>query len=200
MAQVIQPHMSRVDFGTANQRSEPAWTSPGRPHPSARVRVPDEVVDPDIEDVVRELFHMTLASLRGYREISRLTTDPKLHTFVEVMVHQRAAQCRALAQMSRSLYRQLTKVGADDDSLADPSAADLQIIWLRTIWSFEQDEFGRFSDNIEQAESILEDAFLNTANTFRTTSAAPIFRQFAMNICGARQRLEDLSDSLMRAE
>lgn len=207
MTKVMHPHISRVDFGsTKNTRknSEPSWTSsPVHPKSSDRIRArtydQQESTDPDLDDVVRELFHLTLASLRGYREILHLTTHPELHNLVTVLVQQRSAQCRALAQMSQSLYRQLARIGAEDDSLSDPSAAELQIVWLRTIWSFEQDELGRFVDNIEQAETILEDAFLTTANMFRTTAAAAIFQQFALTICGARQRLDELSENLVHA-
>ncbi len=200
MPQVIHPYMSNLDIEETVETG-PAWTSrvpivrsTRRP---IRINDHDDRAIPGLEDTIRQLFHMTLASLRGYRDLSRLVLDPALQTCVEVLVQQRIAQCRALAQMSHSLYRQLAQLGVDDDSLADPAAADLQLIWLRTIWTFEQEEIGRFSDNIEQAESMLEDAFLNAANTFRNSGVAAICRQFAMNICGARQRLEELTVNLL---
>jgi hypothetical protein len=153
--------------------------------------------DLGLEDAVRQLFHMTLASLRGYREIGHLAMNPEVHNLVAVIAHQRAAQCRSLAQMSHSLSRQLSKLSPEDDSLVDPAAAELQIIWLRAIWSFEQEEYGRFADTIEQAEAILEDAFLSAADTFKCAGMAGICRQFALNICGTRQRLEELTHALV---
>lgn len=208
MTQLLHPYMSLRDrdvFGQVAERPSPAEF---RDAPDDRTRPTndfkshdlDERSIDDFEDVARQLFHMTLASLRGYREIARLTLNPDLHTFVEVVARQRAAQCRALAQMSHSLYRQLSLLGPEDDSLADPGAADLQVIWLRAIWSFEQEEFGRFADNIEQAEAFLEDALLSAANSFKNAGASAICRQFAMTVCGARQRLEELTDSRLLAQ
>lgn len=207
MTQLLHPYMRVHDrdvFGERPERSSPAVQFDS-PHDTPSLLDPAESHDHDLderhvhgfEDAVRQLFHMTLASLRGYREIAHLTTHPELHTLLEVLVHQRAAQCRALAQMSHSLYRQLGKLGPDDESLTDPAAADLQVIWLRAIWSFEQEEFGRFADNTEQAESILEDALLGAANSFKNAGASVLCRQFAMSVCGARQRLEELTDSLV---
>ncbi len=203
MSQVVHSYVSnrdvsRRDFGAPAKagKAGPVWTSRRPQIKSNRQPIQTNDYDdrevPGLEDTVRQLFHMTLASLRGYREISRLVLDPALQTCVDVLVQQRAAQCRALAQMSQSLHLQLNLLGMDNDSLADPAAADLQLVWLRTIWTFEQEEFGRFADNIEQAEAILEDAFLSAAQAFQNTGVATVFRQFAMNICGARQRLEEL--------
>lgn len=201
MSQVIHNDVSHYAADDVIE-TEPAWTTW---HPDDRPRKTagwsydhDDYVAPSMEVAIRQLFHMTVASLRGYREIYRLTLNAELHTFVDVLVHQRAAQCRSLAQMSHSLYRQLALLGPDDESLADPSAADLQITWLRAIWNFEQAEYGRFADNIEQAEAMLEDAFLGAANTFENAGVANLFRQYATNICGARQRLEDLIANLGR--
>lgn len=198
MAQLLHPYLYQETTDGESGNSAAPVSRPFNPRKffqATTTRSHHEV--PGLEDAVRQLFHMTLASLRGYREIAHLATDSDLLTCVDVLVHQRSAQCRALAQMSHSLYAQLERMGHEDELQADPSAADLQLVWLRTIWSFEQEEFGRYADNIEQAEAILEDAFLSAANAFRNTGVAAIFRQFAMNICGARQRWEELSNALV---
>lgn len=200
MAQITHPYASKVQSRRSNS-SVPPWTS-RRPGAliARRPQQPRDINDqqvPGLEDTIRQLFHMTLVSVRGYRELARLIADPQLHACVDVLIQQRVAQCRELARFSRSLQRQLPMLGVDDDSIVDPAAADLQLVWLRTIWTLEQDEFGRFGDNIEQAESILEDAFLTAGNTFHTAGLGTMFRQFAMNICGARQRLEELATNLL---
>lgn len=202
MTQLLHPYMSLHDrdvFGKVTERTSTALLD--APEDTSHTDNPAEshdLVERNIhgfEDAVRQLFHMTLASLRGYREIAQLTLNPELHTFVDVVARQRGAQCRALVQMSHSLYRQLSLLGPEDETLADPGAADLQVIWLRAIWNFEQEEFGRFADSIEQAEALLEDALLSAANSFKNAGASAICRQFAMSVCGARQRLEELADS-----
>ncbi len=143
--------------------------------------------------VLEELFHMTLSSLRGYQELAELTTRPELRSLLEVIARQRSAQCRALARMSNGRipeWKNLDK--SDDAALADPSAGDLQIVWLRTIWNFEQGEFARFGENLDQAELMLEDAFLDATDAFAGSHFADVLRQHAINICGARQCLEDV--------
>lgn len=145
------------------------------------------------DEVLRQLFHMTLSSLRGYQELAQLSARPELKTLVEVIARQRSAQCRALARMSDGLIPEWSNLEKSDDAaLADPSAADLQIVWLRTIWNFEQDEFARFGENLDQAEMMLEDAFLNATEACLDSEFAVIFRQHAINICGARQCLEEV--------
>ena len=203
MAQTVHPQTKSSGYRTS-KGSDPSWTTWHKQEKVIRRSAAahdhdyDDRSEPGLEDAIRQLFHMTVASLRGYREISRLTNDPALHTCVEVLVHQRVAQCRALAQISDSLHHQLALVGADDDSLADPAAADLQLVWLRTIWTFEQAEIGRFADNIEQAEILLEEAFLSAAKAFPNPGFAALCRQFALNVCGARQRLEEIVGNLDR--
>lgn len=158
----------------------------------------EELVQSGADAALHQLFHMTLSSLRGYQEIAAVTSQVSLRNFVEVIVRQRSAQCRALARMSEGLIPEsMNFEQSDDAALADPSAADLQIIWLRTVWTFEQNEFGRFIDNIELAEMMLEDAFLSAAETFPDSEFAVIFQQHAVNICGARQCLDDISGDLL---
>ncbi|MDB5339020.1 MAG: hypothetical protein JWN70_4639 [Planctomycetaceae bacterium] len=165
--------------------------------------VPEIVLSPDdhrealvesgADEVLLQLFHMTLSSLRGYQELADLTTRPELRSLLEVIARQRSAQCRSLARMSDGLIPEWINLEKSDDAaLADPSAADLQIVWLRTIWNFEQEEFPRFGENLDQAELLLEDAFLNASETFLDSEFSVIFRQHAINICGARQCLEDV--------
>ncbi len=145
------------------------------------------------DEVLRQLFHMTLSSLRGYQELAQLSARPELRTLLEVIARQRSAQCRALARMSDGLIPEWQNLERSDDAaLADPSAADLQIVWLRTIWNFEQDDFSRFGENLDQAEMMLEDAFLSATETCLDSESTTIFRQHAVNICGARQCLEDV--------
>lgn len=196
MAQLLHPYLYRDTPDAKIAPDNPARAPHFAPQRHHRSHAASHEL-PGLEDTVRQLFHMTLVSLRSYREVAHITSDAGLANFIEVLIAQRAAQCRALAQMSHSLYRQLNNLGHEDELQADPSAADLHLVWLRTIWSFEQEEFGRFTDNVEQAESALEDAYLSAANAFRNTGVAAIFRQFAMNICGARQRWEELGNTLV---
>lgn len=158
----------------------------------------EELVQSGADAALHQLFHMTLSSLRGYQEIAETASQVSLRTFIDVIVRQRSAQCRALARMSEGLIPESMNFELSDEAaLADPSAADLQIIWLRTVWTFEQAEFGRFIDNIEQAEMMLEDAFLSAADTFPDSDFAVIFQQHAINICGARQCLDDITGELL---
>lgn len=159
---------------------------------SNEVRLED-LAQSNTDVVVEQLFHMTLSSLRGYQELAQLTSCLELRSLLEVISRQRCAQCRALARMSQgtiSEWKNLDK--SDDAALADPSAADLQIVWLRTIWNFEQGEFARFGESLDQAEMMLEDAFLDASEAFIDSEFAAIFKEHAINICGARQCLEDV--------
>ncbi len=161
--------------------------------PDERREELEPTVQTGADEVLQQLFHMTLSSLRGYQELAELTTRPELRSLLEVIARQRTAQCRDLARMSDGLIPEWINLKKSDDAaLADPSAADLQIVWLRTIWNFEQDEFARFGENLDQAELMLEDAFLNAAETFLDTEYSVLFRQHAINVCGARQCLEDV--------
>ena len=153
----------------------------------------DELAQTNTDLIVEQLFHMTLSSLRGYQELAQLTSCLELRSLLEVIARQRSARCRALARRSQGAipeWKNLEK--SDDAALADPSAADLQIVWLRTIWNFEQDEFARFGENLDQAEMMLEDAFLDASEAFVNSEFAAIFKEHAINICGARQCLEDV--------
>ena len=167
------------------------------------VRVRESLMNSDVASPLQEpslvtgtlqqLFHMTLSSLRGYQDLAQLSTQPELRTLLDVIARQRCAQCRALARMTDGLIPEWMNLEkSDDDALADPSAADLQIVWLRTIWSFEQDEFARFGENLDQAELMLEDALLGASEAFPDGELTTVFRQHAINICGARQCLEDV--------
>lgn len=152
-----------------------------------------EVVESGADELLQQLFYMTLSSVRGYQELSELTTRPELRSLLDVITRQRSAQCRSLARLSAGLIPEWIALEKSDDvTLTDPSAVDLQIVWLRTIWNFEQDEFVRFGESLDQAELMLEDAFLNAAETFVDSEYSVIFRQHAINICGARQCLEDV--------
>jgi len=147
----------------------------------------------NVDLVLEQLFHMTLSSLRGYQELAQLTPRRELRSLLEVIACQRSAQCRDLARMSNGRipeWKNLEK--SDDAALADPSATDLQIVWMRTIWNFEQGEFVRFGENLDQAELMLEDAFLNASEACAGSEFAEIFRQHAINICGVRQCLEEV--------
>lgn len=157
--------------------------------------------DLGLSDAIRQLFQMTLASMQGYRELVQIADTAELRILAEVVVRQRAAQCEFLAQLSSSVYRQLYQFGAKDSALTEPAAAELQLVWLRAIWSIEQEEFGPFGEHLEQAEALLEDAFLCAASTFAAEPAlnGP-FRQFALDICGARQRLEVLTRGMVDVE
>jgi hypothetical protein len=148
------------------------------------------------DEVILELFHMTLASLRGYQELSRLVNEEPLKTFLDVIIRQRTARCQALAQLSPETMGVPLDFNPDDESLANAGAFELRIIWLRAIWSFEKCEFSRFGDHIEMAESMLEDTYLTAAHTFRLSAISALFRGLALDVCGARQRLESLSADL----
>lgn len=150
-------------------------------------------------EVIQQLFHMTLASLRGYQEISKLVSEEPLRTFLDVLVRQRTARCQALTQLLPQTIRLPLDFNPDEESLVDPTAFDLRIMWLRTIWSIEKEEFARFGDYIDMAELLLEDACLAAADTFRTSSLAALFRDHAIDVCGARQRLEVLAGDLAMA-
>lgn len=148
------------------------------------------------DEVIQELFHMTLASLRGYQELARLVREEPLQTFLDVMIRQRAARCQALAQLSPRTMRVPLDFNPDDESLAHAGAFELRILWLRAIWSFEKAEFSRFGDHMEMAEIMLEDAYLTAAHTFSLSAVSGLYRGLALDVCGARQRLESLSADL----
>jgi hypothetical protein len=148
----------------------------------------------NIDTVLRQLFQMTLVSIEGYRELTSLAAQPELREFLDVIARQRTAQCRALAQMSGgSISVPLNFERQIYSTFDGPDSVTLQHSWVRAIWTFEQDQFVRFSECLDQAETALEDAFLTAAEAFPDSEFGANFQQYAINICGARQCLEDVT-------
>jgi len=166
---------------------------------SLRLPPTDELHLVTAVDVIEQLFYMHLVSLRGFQELSQMECPIPFRIFSDVMVRQRTAQCAALARLSPNTIRFPLNSNPVEESLADPSAFELRTVWLRAIRSFEKEEFARFGDHVELAESMLEDSCLNAANTFRNSGVSVLFLEHAMNVFGARQRFEELTGDLTGA-
>ncbi|MDB5385422.1 MAG: hypothetical protein JWM11_1068 [Planctomycetaceae bacterium] len=157
---------------------------------------PDDNDDYEVDIALRELLNLNQSSLQGYQELLKLTTDSGLRNFVEIMIRQRSVQCGELAEVLARFAPDSINIDRADAALVDPNSADLRVLWLRAVWSYEQDQFGPFSEKIELAESRLEDAYLTAAEAVQHADIAELFLKHAMNVCGARQRLEELTYAL----
>lgn len=157
-----------------------------------------ELMQSGADAALGQLFHMTLSSLREYQELRRLASEFVLADILDVIVRQRTAQCHALAELSDGLIPpELVAERIEVAAQADSGAANLQLIWLRTVWSYEQQEYSQFGDNLDAAEMLLEDAFLKAAQTYRDTPMATVFQECAVTICGARQCMEETIATLI---
>lgn len=154
---------------------------------------PDDNDDYEVDIALQELLNLNQASLNGYRELLNVTTNPELRNFIEVMLRQRQAQCSELAQQLGRFSPESLKIDHADAALVDPNSSDLRVLWLRAVWCYEQEQFGSCGEKLELAESQLEDAYLAGAEAVQHADIAALFLNHAMNVCGARQRLEELT-------
>ena len=131
------------------------------------------------------LLRMSLHSLRGYLEITGLCCDPVLVTFAEVMVRQRFAQCRQLAS-----FVEHYGYSPDDD---DREIMSVRVSWVRALSELDQNNLRRFAEHVAIAEQQLEDACLETAMEFSCDSMRGMLHEFAMNIYGAQERIDEIA-------
>lgn len=137
----------------------------------------------DLSILIPRLFQLNLSSLSAYAEIADQATDPELRDFATVMTRQRMAQCRALSRFSRPV----------PPPRSNPAVCPLRFIWLRALWSLEQDDLVAFAELAEQAESLLEDAFVEAADAVVDRPVADLLYELAINVCGARERFEEIA-------
>lgn len=137
----------------------------------------------DLRTLITRLFQLNLSSLSAYAEIADLTTDPELRDFAEVMTRQRMAQCRALSRF----VQHIPPAGYNS------AICPLRSAWLRALWSLEQNDRVAFAEAAEHAESLLEDAFVEAADATVEQPVADLLYELAINVCGARERIEELA-------
>jgi hypothetical protein len=168
-----------------SDRNEERWPRRSASHRLRRPRhdgLSQQADCSGIEETVEQLVQMNLCSLRGYQEIADTTNDPRVRDFADVMLRQRSAQFRELATGWTGL-----DVLADE---SDPAACEMGLHWARALWSIDQEEPRDGLEAIEEAEQLLEDAYLNAASLYPRCSITAVFNRHATNVCGARQRLE----------
>jgi hypothetical protein len=157
---------------------------------------PDENEDYEVDIALQELLHLNQSSLNGYQELLKLATDPAFRNFLEVMIRQRSAQCAELSATLTKFDPAASNAHQEDAGLIDPNSSDLRVLWIRAVWNYEQEQFGPFAEKMELAESRLEDAYLAAAEAVQHSDVAGLFLSHAMDVCGARQRIEDLTYNL----
>lgn len=130
---------------------------------------------------------MNLCSVAGYRELADLTEDAELRTFADVVARQRSAQAREIgAHFGWPSY-------APFDT--EPAAAELRLLWLKGLWALDEGEECHFAENLEEAEVLLEDAYLRARQLLANGPLAPLFDQHSISVCGVRQRIEELVEA-----
>jgi hypothetical protein len=157
---------------------------------------PDENDDYEVDIALQELLNLNQSSLKGYRELLKLSDNSDLRNFLEVMIRQRTAQCHELAEMLARFAPESLEIDQADAALVDPNSTDLHVLWLRAVWSYEQERFSSFAEKMELAESKLEDAYLVAGEAVQHADIAELFAKHAINVCGARQRIEELTYDL----
>jgi hypothetical protein len=140
-----------------------------------------------IVETAAQILQMNLLSLKGYQELADVAPDESIQTFAEIMVRQRSAQCRELAKI-------LADHAIPQEATSNNSCEALRLAWVRALWALDQGEVFNGMEGVEQAEEILEDAYLNAAALYGRCPIAVVFCRHAMNVCGARQRLDDPSE------
>ncbi len=136
------------------------------------------------DESLSRLLRMSLHSLRGYLEIVDLDRPIELTEFARVMVHQRYAQCRQLTSyIERSTYSPID---------SDRGARSARMAWIRAIAELDQGNERRSIEHIMAAEQRLQDACLETSIEISWYPLPDTLREYAVNICGAHERLEDL--------
>ncbi|MCC7422292.1 MAG: hypothetical protein IT428_18600 [Planctomycetaceae bacterium] len=171
-----------------DHRNQPGRTESRRSNPFLHKPVArrEDIVRTDSTGIVEtaaQILQMNLLSLKGYQELADVAPDESIQTFAEIMVRQRSAQCRELA-----------KILADHpvpQELENNACEELRLAWVRALWALDQGEIFNGMEGIEQAEEMLEDAYLNAAALYGRCPIAVVFCRHAMNVCGARQRLDD---------
>lgn len=173
-----------------DHRNQPERIETRRSNPFTHESVArrEDIVRTDSTGIVEtaaQILQMNLLSLKGYQELADIAPDESIQTFAEIMVRQRGAQCRELAKI-------LADHPAPQDS-ENNSCEALRLAWVRALWALDQGEVFNGMDGVELAEEMLEDAYLNAAALYGRCPIAVVFCRHAMNVCGARQRLEDPS-------
>lgn len=154
---------------------------------------PDDSEDYEVDVALQELLNLNQTSLDGYHDLLKTTANPELRNLIETVLRQRTAQNAELLEMLSRFDPDTGKINESDAALVDPNASELRVMWVRAVWNLEQEHFGRFADQIELAESMLEDAYLTAAEAVQHADITNLFLQHAMSVCGARQRLEEIS-------
>jgi hypothetical protein len=145
----------------------------------------------DRDRILNHLRHLTVSSLSSFEEIASSATDLHLSSFADVVVRQRTAQQHAL-------YEVLGYSSANDEDELTESLSALRSLWRGAIWNLEQGHRGLFLEYAERAESLLEEAYLSTAQALGDDPLAGEIRDYAIMVCGSRALIEELADSMTR--
>lgn len=150
-----------------------------------------------VSEMLEQLIRMNRASLLGYSDLYHSANDSILQIFLEVVMRERSAQCERLERAYQKISRRALPRDSSEDSLTDPSAAEVHVMWSRAIWCFEHEQFGRLLDDVDSAEILLEDAYLTASHTLPNSSLGALFQEYAIDVCGSRQRFEELTYDLV---
>jgi hypothetical protein len=180
--------ITRTRHADQRNHSERIESRRSNPFTHEKLARQDDIVRTDSTGIVEtaaQILQMNLLSLKGYQELADVASDEAIQTFAEIMVRQRSAQCRELAKIlaDHSVPQDLTNTACES----------LRMQWVRALWALDQGQIFNGMEGVEQAEEMLEDAYLNAAALYGRCPIAVVFCRHAMNVCGARQRLEDPS-------
>ncbi len=141
--------------------------------------------------LLNQLAQLMISSLSGYQEIADLAENTPWHSFAEIMVRQRGAQCQELLHETQHW---IPEAGEGQDVLAA-----LRSAWRLAIWNFEQHDENALAAYAERAESLLEETCLAVANVLRDDDWGEKLRQIALSIYGARNMWEEIGDRVYEA-
>ncbi|MFO1019856.1 MAG: hypothetical protein U0903_04060 [Planctomycetales bacterium] len=136
------------------------------------------------EAIARDLLKLCLSSLGGYEEIAERSTSEEVREFAQVVLRQRWAHGHALEMRFHPFGLQ----GARSEF----SCAEIRSHWLLAFSSLEEDADLSYLDHIERAECALEEAYLAASKRLSDPAFAEQLLDFALSVCGARQRWEEI--------
>lgn len=128
---------------------------------------------------LRPLVQATLTSASAYHALSETSQDPDLCQFAAALLSQRYSICQALDR-HKSKYR-------PECSESDKFVSSIRGAWVNSIQSLSRNHTADFVEHAENAEWLLEEAFLTVIHSLDNLKLADELREHAIAICDARQ-------------
>lgn len=138
----------------------------------------------DEANALSPLIQATLTSASAYHALSEVSRDRDLSQFAVSLLGQRYFICQELhRRKSKSCQSKHCVESIENNEFVSP----IRKAWLNSLQSLNRNHSAGFIEHAENAEWLLEEAFLTAINTLDNPMLVSELREHAIAICDARQ-------------